>query len=123
MNQEQVKTSNSGNAMKAALLSALVVPGAGQIFNRQWSKGIVIAILFLIASLAVLVAIGLMLVGYYISLSAGNVEGAANSIQKVTENWISLLFLTVMSVVLYIYSIVDAYRQSQKQSTQEKSDE
>lgn len=113
MNQEnQVPSSiHKSDAVKAALLSAFVVPGAGQIYNRQWAKGIGLCILFLAASLGVLIPITLALVGYYLSLSAGSVEAAGNAVRPVFDHWMSLLALSAASVFLYVYSIIDAYRQ------------
>ncbi len=96
--------------MQAALLSALVIPGAGQLYNCQWGKGIGILLVFLVASLAVLIPITLAIVGYYISLGSGNIDNAAQALKPISEEWVHLLVLLVASLGIYIYSIVDAYR-------------
>ena len=114
--------------MRAALLSALVIPGAGQLYNCQWVKGIALIVLFLVCSLAVLIPITLAVVGYYISLGAGNIDNAALALQPLIEEWIHLAVLVVASIGIYLYSIIDAYRQRldilSRISTQvDKSDE
>ncbi len=113
MNQETAAIDinpNKGDAVKAALLSAVVVPGAGQIFNKEWLKGLLLAVLFLVASLSVLVPITLALVAYYLHIGEGNAEAAIQSLQIVRNSWIYFVLLIVASGVVYIYSIVDAYK-------------
>lgn len=101
-----------GEAVKAALLSALVLPGAGQLYNRQWMKGCLVIFLFLAASLGVLIPLTLVVVNYYMHLGAGNVEAAEQSLSVLSSQWIQLAFLVLASGVIYVYSIVDAYRQN-----------
>lgn len=100
----------SGDAARAALLSAVVVPGAGQIYNKQWLKGIVLAVLFLVSSLSVLVPITIAILGYYINIGNGNAEEAQRSLQLILNSWIHFVILTIVSTVIYVFSIVDAYR-------------
>ncbi len=102
--------SQRGDAMKAALLSALVLPGAGQLLNRQWVKAIVIILLFLSATSAVLVPITNAMLRYYLNIASGNLDNATQSLQLLNDEWIHLVVLFIASIVVYIYSIVDAYR-------------
>ncbi|MFB3788858.1 MAG: DUF5683 domain-containing protein [bacterium] len=99
-----------GEAWKAALLSALVLPGAGQLYNRQWLKGFLVLALFLAASLGVLIPLTLVMVNYYLNLGAGNVEAAEQSLLSMNSQWIQMAFLVLASFGIYVYSIVDAYR-------------
>jgi hypothetical protein len=99
-----------GDAMKAAMLSALVIPGAGQLLNRQWGKGFGIMLLFLVTSLAVLGPITLAFLGYYLNIASGNLDNAAQSLQEISDQWIHLVVLLIVSIAVYVYSIVDAYR-------------
>lgn len=102
--------SQHGDAVKAAMLSALVIPGAGQLLNRQWGKGFGIMLLFLVTSLAVLVPITLAMLGYYLNIASGNVDNAAQALQGLRGEWIHIVVLVIVSIAVYVYSIVDAYR-------------
>lgn len=118
MNVEQKPSSPArGKAVHAALLSALVIPGAGQIYNRCWGKGFALLILFLVCSLAVLIPITLAVAGYYLCMTAGNVDNAAKMLQPLFDEWIHLAILAIASVGIYIYSIVEAYRFQLRQQT------
>ncbi|MBN2329739.1 MAG: hypothetical protein JXR73_21540 [Candidatus Omnitrophica bacterium] len=110
-------TGRRSDAMRAALLSAFVVPGAGQLYNGQWLKGFGILALTLICFLALLIPITLAIVGYYLSISAGSVENAGQALQPLVDNWIHLVVLVAACLGIYVYSIVDAYRsRMQKQN-------
>jgi len=99
------------DAARAALLSAFVIPGAGQMYNRQWGKGVFLAILFLVASLFVLIVLTYTVVRYYLALQS-DPEQALKELRVLAETKWQLITLTLVSVVLYIYSIVDAYKQN-----------
>lgn len=99
-----------GRMAKAALLSALLIPGAGQIFNREWAKGVFVALVFLAASLALLIPLGYGVALYYLELHQGNLEQADKAWVFIRENTLNFIFLGVCSMALYIYSIWDAYR-------------
>lgn len=105
-------SSGKGHASKAALLSALVVPGAGQLYNRQWLKGAITMVVFTVASLAVLIPVGYAVALYLIHIGQGNVEQATRAVQYVYDSWINLTFLTLVTIFVYIYSVIDAYRNS-----------
>ncbi|MEW6236658.1 MAG: hypothetical protein AB1656_14840 [Candidatus Omnitrophota bacterium] len=104
-------SSFKGEAAKAALLSALVLPGAGQMYNRQWIKGLFLGLLFLAASLAVLIPLTLAAAGYYLALNSESLDSIEKSLQPIKDMMLSLIVLAVSSIVLYVYSIVDAYAQ------------
>ncbi len=115
MNDEnpQAKEKQKSDAVKAALLSAFVIPGAGQFYNREWLKGIFVAILFLTASLSVLVPITIGIILYYSNLGGGDIEQASKAIRSIWEARIQLIVLAVCSIILYVYSVIDAYRKGQ----------
>jgi len=79
-------------------------------YNGQWGKGIFIAVLFLTSSLAVLVPITLAVVGYYLCITAGNLDNAGQALQPMIDQWIHLVVLAGAAVGVYVYSIIDAYR-------------
>ncbi|MBI1388357.1 MAG: hypothetical protein GC154_07910 [bacterium] len=103
---------NRGEAIKAAMLSALVIPGAGQWYNRQWLKGTFVCLVFLIASLAVLLPLGYFIAMYYIQIGQNNLDQAEKSIQFLRNEFSNFCILAFSSIVLYIYSIWDAYAQA-----------
>lgn len=115
---QQSSSPRRSRSAQAALLSALVIPGAGQIYNGQWGKGIFIAVLFLTSSLAVLVPISLAVVGYYLCITAGNVDNAGQALQPMLDQWIHLVVLACATVGVYVYSIVDAYRNPKREPPQ-----
>lgn len=98
------------DAMKAALLSATVMPGAGQLYNRDWLKGALLIVVFLVASLALFVPLGYALALYYLELNQGNLAQSAKSLEFVRENTINFILLGIACLLMYVYSIIDAYR-------------
>ena len=113
-----VSPSARGEAWKAALLSALVIPGAGQIYNRQWWKGLFIALLFLAASLAVLIPVTLAFVQYGIHLldmgmtdplSPGGIP--TDYLKILSDRESTFITLILVCAVLYVYATVDAYHE------------
>lgn len=105
---------NRSEAAKAALLSAFVIPGAGQIYNGQWFKGIFLAIVFLIASVAFLIPVTVAVVGYYLAIGQGDTITAERALQSGLGMKYQLAVLFLVSLVLYLYSIVDSYRVGKK---------
>jgi TM2 domain-containing membrane protein YozV len=104
-------------AAKAALLSALLIPGAGQLYNREWTKGGFILFTFLLASLGALIPITLVAINYYMTVAQGNLDAAAASLLPMREAWSRLVILILISILLYIYSILDAYKVRKKQES------
>lgn len=103
----------------SALLSGLVCPGAGQLYNRQYVKG------------AVMVAAALSLVGaavyrtweemlrYASAVMPGEIlDSAGPMVQKIAEtNKPFYNKIAVISLVLWLYGIVDAYIIGKKRDT------
>jgi len=102
-------------ASKAALLNALLFPGWGQIYLRNYKKGILI----IIASLAGVVSILLSVVQTTIAIlkiapfKKGTVTFIAViqlTINAIKALDLSYLFLILLSMILlWIFSIIDAY--------------
>ena len=108
-------------ATKAALFNALIFPGWGQIYLRNYKKGIFI----IIASLAGVVSILLSVVQTTIAILkiAPIKKGTVtfNAVIQLTINAIkalnlSYLFLILLSMILlWIFSIIDAYQIGKKE--------
>jgi hypothetical protein len=108
-------------ATKAALLNALILPGWGQIYLRNYKKGISI----IIASLAGVVSILLSVVQTTIAILkiAPFKKGTVtfNAVIQLTINAIKALnlfylFLILLSMILlWIFSVIDAYQIGKKE--------
>lgn len=105
------KTAPKNEAVKAALLSALVIPGAGQCYNRQWGKGLFIAVVFTVATLAALIPLAYAAVQYLAQFAGGAAGGQPQPYLAMLAGKLpALATLVGASLLLYVYSIVDAYR-------------
>jgi TM2 domain-containing membrane protein YozV len=108
-------------ATKAALFNALLFPGWGQIYLRNYKKGVLI----IIASLAGVVSILLSVVQTTIAIlkiapfKKGTVTFSAViqlTINAIRALNLSYLFLILSSIILlWIFSIVDAYLLGKKE--------
>ena len=108
-------------ATKAALLNALILPGWGQIYLRNYKKGISI----IIASLAGVVSILLSVVQTTIAILkiAPIKKGTVtfNAVIQLTINAIKALNLSYLylilsfMILLWIFSIIDAYISGKKE--------
>lgn len=109
-------------AAKSALLSALVIPGAGQIYNGEWIKGLMIAIVFTVSSLSLLIPLSYAAIVYALGWSdpdSSYFQSAylnADPFTLIKERQLSFITLVVVSIVLYVYAIFDAYQSRRKTS-------
>jgi TM2 domain-containing membrane protein YozV len=96
--------------VKAALLSAFILPGVGQIFLGRRLKG---GILILLVSILLLALFVLALVGFRDLIQAYSVSGGADSavIRAHLRGWLpAVLLLGGALAAVWIYGIVDALR-------------
>jgi hypothetical protein len=107
---------------KAALLSALLFPGWGQIYLKKYKRGIVIILPILAGMLSICwgvvqVAIGILKAAPF---KKGTVNTSAviklsmDSVKALDSIYFSLILLFI--VLLWIFSIVDAYLLAKKQT-------
>ncbi len=104
------------NSLKAALLSALVLPGAGQIMLKRYFSGAVFALISLIA-LSVIIAKVIELSSVIVEKlnnsvldsTGGGIMGIlSNSMVEANTGVMNTAFLIYLGV--WLLSIVDAYR-------------
>ena len=107
-------------ATKAALFNALIFPGWGQIYLRNYKKGIFI----IIASLAGVVSILLSVLQTTIAILKIApfkketvtfivvVQTAINAIKALNLSYLFLILLSML--LLWIFSIIDAYTSGKK---------
>ncbi len=86
-------TTNTTRTPLLALIASLVMPGLGQLYNGQPTKGL---LLFLALAAATPVSAWLAL------------HGSKHIM------WLIILFFLLLSLALYIYSIVDAFRTAKR---------
>ncbi len=106
MNRKDTK-----RAWKAAQYSAFLIPGAGQIYNRQWLKGVFLAIVFLIASMAVLVPITLAYINHFMAFNGELPNQSIFTFETLWKMKYPLITLSILCGIIYVYSIVDALKE------------
>lgn len=94
-----------------SLYSALVIPGLGQVFNKRIIKGVTLMALILMLFIAIMVS---LLLAIIIQMPYVLAEGVENiyivMIKSLTRADLSTFWsLLIISVTLWIYSIVDAF--------------
>ena len=104
------------NSLKAALLSALVLPGAGQIVLKRYFSGAVFALISMVA-LSVIMAKIIKLSTVIISkINSGALDQSSNGLIGILSNSMVEVNTGVMNTAFLIYlgvwivSILDAYR-------------
>lgn len=100
-------TPKQKSPIKAALLSALVCPGAGQIYKRQIAKGITIIALFLFPLFIEVVLMIKNCLNYF--QAATTIEFPLNPGIFFSHNlfWIKVMGLIIL--LIWIYALLDAY--------------
>ncbi len=104
------------NSLKAALLSALVLPGAGQITLKRYFSGSVFALISMVA-LSVIVSKIIKLSSVIVAkINSGALDQSSNGLIGIVSNSMVESNTGVMNTALLIYmgvwilSILDAYR-------------
>jgi hypothetical protein len=117
------------NAVKGALLSALVFPGFGQIALKQYQRGVVL-MLTVLAGLAVIVvnaARQAMRIFETIESEGGAIDrdAIARAAAQATAPSDSLMMnlLLVVITICWIYAAVDAHRIGKQQDLQQGSEQ
>lgn len=106
----QIKGINPGSkhGRNAALLS--IIPGIGQLYNKQVLKGIVFLVL---AASFFIVFSDLMNMGFWGLFTLGELPGVDHSIFLLI-NGILALIVTALGLAVYIFNLHDAYRTGKK---------
>ena len=110
-------------AVKAALLSGLVFPGLGQIYFKQYLRGLVTMVPVL---LGIVMIVGTATVGIFEDLNRIVIEGGTidiNTIMSLATRYSShdaiylrLVFLFILCC--WLFSVIDAYRIGQREGKQ-----
>lgn len=104
----------------AAILSALVVPGLGQVINRQIKKGIVLMIIVFILFIAGTVQLAILLTA---SIQGGQILSPMDTmtvLQNLQYQDLSILWIIVIIFgIVWLYAVVDSFLGGKKHTGQE----
>lgn len=93
--------------LRALLLSALIFPGAGQIYNGDRLKGYLLIALGLVLCLLIVLKAAMPFISYYQALF---LESSPQPVRlNFTEHIPALLVLLGVLAAVWIYGMVDAY--------------
>jgi TM2 domain-containing membrane protein YozV len=110
-------------ARKAALFNLLLFPGWGQIYLKRYKKGIAIILTFIAAILFVLWSIVQATIAFLKISPFKKGTVTIEAVLKLTVNSIKALNLTYfflllfLVVLLWAFSIIDAYQTGKKEMT------
>ncbi len=92
------------------LLSALVSPGAGQMYNKEKVKGVVLMVLFFLVILGFMISLSVSLAALLppgIEVSPEQVRGMVESILEEKGAFINTFWYLILAI--WGYGILDAY--------------
>jgi len=101
-------------AILSPLSSAFVIPGLGQIINQNLKKGVCILAGTFVLFIAVLIKLYQILSA---ALEAGNMNPSESGLitdRLRVEDFSALWYLLAAFAILWIYSVLDAYRAGRK---------
>jgi len=101
-------------AILSPLSSALVIPGLGQIINRHLKKGVCILAGTFILFIAALITLYQILSAAMEAENINSSESALITERFRAEDFSTLWYLIGAFALLWIYSVVDAYRTGRK---------
>ena len=92
------------------LLSALVVPGAGQIYNKEKGKGVVLMALFFLVILGFMMTLSVSLAALLppdLTVSPEQVRGLVEGIMEEKSEFITTFWY--LTLAIWGYGVLDAY--------------
>lgn len=92
------------------LLSALVVPGAGQMYNKEKGKGVVLMVLFFLVIFGFVITLSVSLGALLppgLTVSPEQVRGLMEGILEEKSGFITTFWY--LTLAIWGYSILDAY--------------
>jgi len=90
------------------LCSALVIPGLGQILNNRIKKGVIIMSLIFILFIAITVKLAFLVIS---QIKNADIDAINNLIENtlLNQDLSTLWVLIILFLILWLYSIVDAF--------------
>jgi TM2 domain-containing membrane protein YozV len=108
-------------AVKAALLSGLVFPGLGQLYLKQYWRGLVIIMLVM---LGLMIVVGMATFSTLASMNKIQIEGISNDMNTIvnlasTYSIADVIYYKVIFLFIaccWFFSLIDAYRTGKRRS-------
>lgn len=93
------------------LCSAFIVPGLGQVLNKRIFKGIILMAMVFVLFSAIVFDLVILIIFHINDMKNADVENIDNMIEKLfLEGDLSTLWiLIIISIILWFYSIIDAF--------------
>jgi TM2 domain-containing membrane protein YozV len=104
------------------LCSAFIVPGLGQVLNKKILKGLILMVLVFILFIAITVNLAFLIISQLQDVQTADIEEVNNMIEKLflqgdlSTFWV----LLIISITLWLYSIIDAFFDGLKQERDRK---
>ena len=93
----------------STLVSALVVPGLGQVLNGQVKKGLILMGVVFVIFIAGVIKIAQIITGILPELNPNEINSKA-ILEKINVMDISMLrLIMIIFLIIWIYSIIDAF--------------
>jgi hypothetical protein len=100
----------------AVILSALVVPGLGQIINHHFKKGIILLVIVFILFIAGTIQLAMLLSNYVLKSPSINPLDTGSVIQELQTQDLTFLWITLIIFgVVWLYAVADAFLGGRKQ--------
>ena len=100
------------NPILALVLSAFVFAGAGQIYNKQYKKGIILLLSYAILLFLILKPVVLGYINYFKTC----IDIESIDISKINTQFIQNpnIILTILITVVWLFATIDAYNSAKK---------
>ncbi|MBW2094093.1 MAG: hypothetical protein JRI80_04320 [Deltaproteobacteria bacterium] len=110
-------------ALAAALCSALIIPGLGQIMNQQVRKGLVLLGAVLVLFVMAVIAMYALLKSALSETSLVNTKPEAILQRLGSQDFSALWIILGVFAVVWIYSVLDAFWVGRKRDDSTKQDQ
>lgn len=113
---------NMKKYLLSPLCSAFIVPGLGQVLNKRILKGLILMALVFILFIAITVNLTFLIISQLQDVQTADIEEVNNMIEKLflQGDFSTFWVLLVISIILWLYSIIDAFLDGLKQERDRK---
>ena len=91
------------------LCSALVVPGLGQVLNRQVKKGVIIMVIAFIFTIGGIIKLADIIIKLVPQLNPDEITGEIIAEKLGEVDFSTIWYILIVLLVIWLYSICDAY--------------
>jgi len=106
----------------STLSSALIVPGLGQVLNRQTKKGLVIMAVVFIFTIGGIIKLASLIMQLLPRLNQEEITGAVIAEKLDEMDFSTIWFVLAVLLIMWLYSVIDAFITGRRlESEREKS--